>query len=89
MSNTDGMLLRDLEAGAPWIPQIPQIILDADRIPSEAFDVMTQVGGGANTHLLRSARMIDNYYWAPIPEQIEMLPNSERVPLAHDPRFPY
>lgn len=82
------MLLRDLE-GAPWLPQIPQIILDDDGIPTEAFETMTRVGSDANPHLLRSARIVDNYYMAPIPEQVELLPNEERVPISFDPRMPY
>ena len=83
------MLLRDLEGGPPWLPTIPQIIRDDDGIPSDAFEVMTQVGGGMNEHLLRSARMVDLYQTEPIPEVVELLPNEVRVPIGHDPRFPY
>lgn len=83
------MLLRDLEGGPPWVPEIPQVVYDSDGIPSDAFEAMTNVGAANNPHLLLSARMIDNYYWEPIPEIVELLPNEQRVPIANDPRFPF
>lgn len=83
-------LLRDLERPNWLPPSSPEIILDDESIPDEAYHVMTMVGSDANPQLLLSARLVDTTYTAPIPEQVELIPNEERVPWAGgDGRFPY
>lgn len=83
-------LLRDLERPNWLPPSSPEIILDGDGIPDEAFDVMTMVGSNTNPELLLSARLVDTTYTASIPEVVELLPNEERVPWAGgDGRLPY
>lgn len=83
-------LLRDLER-PNWLPaSSPEIILEDEAIPDEAYHVMTMVGSDANPELLLSARMVDTTYTASIPEVVELLPNEERVPWAGgDGRMPY
>jgi len=88
-STAPGMLLRDLERPNWLPPSSPEIILDDEGIPSDAFAVMTRVGSTVNPHLLRSARFVDLWETASIPEQVELLPNEERVPWANDQRLPY
>lgn len=89
MQRPDGFLLRDLER-PNWLPaSSPEIILDDEGIPATALHVMQMVGSDTNPHLLRSARMVDITYTRPIPEVVELLPNSERVSWSEDGRFPY
>lgn len=59
-------------------------IWEADGIPSQAFDVMTMVGSATNPELLRSARFVDLYETASIPQVMELLPNEERIPWTND-----
>ncbi len=82
-------LLRDLERPNTLPPSSPEIILEADGIPDDAFHVMEMVGSDNNPALLRSARFVDLYQTMPIPEVMELLPNEERIPWANDGRLPY
>jgi hypothetical protein len=82
-------LLRDLER-PNWLPPAsPEIIWTPDGIPNEGFRTMTMVGSDTNPYLLRSARIVDCYYQASIPEVMELIPNIERVPWSDDQRLPH
>lgn len=59
-------------------------IWEADGIPSDAFHVMTMVGSDNNPELLRSARFVDLWETAPIPQKMELLPDEERIPWTND-----
>jgi len=62
-------------------PSSPEIILDADGIPSDAFGVMESVNYRVNPWIF-------SYYSTPIPEYVELLPNDEKVTWSDDQRLP-
>ena len=74
-------LLRDLER-PNWIPpSSPEIILEDDGIPDDAFAVMTSVNYGVNPWIF-------DYYGVSIPEEMVVIANEERVPWTNDQRLP-
>lgn len=81
-------LWRNLTRPNTLPPSSPEIILEPDGIPDEAFEVMTRVGSATNPHLLRSARTVDITYTQSIPEVVALIPDEERTPWADDGRFP-
>jgi hypothetical protein len=78
-------LVRDTSRPNTLPPSSPEIILDGDGIPDEALAVMIGVTGAP---LLRSARLVDITYTRSIPEQVVLMPNSERIPWTDDARIP-
>jgi len=74
-------LLRDLER-PNWIPpSSPEIILEDDGIPDDAFAVMTSVNYAVNPWIF-------DYYGVSIPEEMVVIANEERVPWTNDQRLP-
>jgi len=77
-----GDLLRDLERPNWLPPSSPEIILDADGIPTDAFEP----GFEDVSYFVQP--WIFTGYFAPIPQEVEVLPDIERVPWTDDQRLP-
>ncbi len=74
-------LLRDLER-PNWIPpSSPEIILEDEGIPDDAFSAMTATNFDVQPWIFE-------YYSVPIPEQVVVISNIERVPWTDDQRMP-
>jgi hypothetical protein len=74
-------LLRDLER-PNWIPPAsPEIIRESDGIPSDAFSLFLSVNYAVQPWIFDA-------YTAPIPQEVAIIPNEERVPWSDDQRLP-
>ncbi len=79
-----GELLRDSRRSSLLAPFIPNLVLENDGIPADAFAVMTSVGSTMNPHLILNPtpEAMFAQSWQ-IPQVVELMPNSERIPFEH------
>lgn len=76
-----GQIQRTVERSAMLPPFVPNLVLDDDGIPTDAFLVMTRVGSTMNPHLVLDPTPEGLFAQAwQIPQIVELMPNSERIP---------
>ncbi len=76
-----GQLRRDSSRSAMLPPFVPDLVLTDDGIPTDAFLVMSRVGSTMNPHLTLDPTPEGLFAQAwQIPQVIELMPNSERIP---------
>ncbi len=76
-----GQIVRTTDRSAMLPPFVPNLVLDDDGIPTDAYLVMTSVGSTMNPHLLLDPTPEGMFAQAwQIPQIVELMPNSERIP---------
>lgn len=76
-----GEILRSSDRSAMLPPFVPNLVLDDDGIPTDAYVVMTSLGSANNPHLVLNPTPEGMFAQAwQIPQVIELMPNSERIP---------
>lgn len=76
-----GQIQRSSDRSAMLPPFVPNLVLDDDGIPTDAFLVMTRLGSTMNPHLVLDPTPEGLFAQAwQIPQIVELMPNSERIP---------